>query len=284
MGRVMTTPELKWATEQRFQFVEYQAFWLGSLNRADLTENFGISVPQASKDLAAYQSLFPKNIRYDHSEKRYFITKDFVPNFIDLNSDKFLDGLLGAANNTSFATEGVPIPRRLIDPYVLQSIVGCVSKGQSIDVLYQSMNPKKPDAIWRRITPHSFISDGLRWHTRAYCHIDGKFKDFLLSRCLGTRDADVPGATREADTFWNKHLDVELVPNPSLSQSQRSAIEKDYGMEDGVLRIPIRRAMLYYFEKRLRLDVANLVDEPGEYPVVIRNKEEFGTALREATA
>ena len=39
--------------------------------RADLVEAFGISVPQASSDLAAYRRLFPGAARYDKGKKGY---------------------------------------------------------------------------------------------------------------------------------------------------------------------------------------------------------------------
>ena len=68
------------------------------------------------------------------------------------------------------------------------------------------------------MTPHAFGNDGLRWHVRAYCHIDKKFKDFLLSRCLGTRSEDDAGATPGEDIYWNEFFDVVLRPNPALQQ------------------------------------------------------------------
>ena len=49
------------------------------LRRADLVEAFGISVPQASSDLATYRRLFPGAARYDSSKKGYF--KDGPPCF-----------------------------------------------------------------------------------------------------------------------------------------------------------------------------------------------------------
>lgn len=283
----MSASELKWATEQRFQFIEYQAFWLGSLNRVDLTSHFGISIPQASKDIAAYQSLYPQNIKYDHSEKRYFVTKEFAPHFIELKPDLFLSGLLREADDcrtpTLLPTEGIPIPKRLIDPLVLQCLTQCIANNQSVEINYQSMNPSKPDAIWRLITPHSFATDGLRWHTRAYCHIDQKFKDFLLSRCVGSRKFGAPGASVHDDIYWNASFEVHLVPNPALSASQKKVVATDYGMIDMKLTVSTRMAMLYYFEKRLQLNAAHLMGDPGEYPVIIENKSAFDAAVEEAT-
>ena len=53
-------------------------------------------------------------------------------------------------------------------------------------------------------------------------------------------------------------------------------------MEDGEAVVPIRRALLYYFSKRLRLDVAERFDDPREAPVVVKNREAFDVALAEA--
>jgi hypothetical protein len=43
----------------------------------------------------------------------------------------------------------------------------------------------------------------------------------------------------------------------------------------------VRKALLYYFQKRLRLDVAGVLDNPRETPVVVANRTEFDSALDE---
>jgi hypothetical protein len=53
-------------------------------------------------------------------------------------------------------------------------------------------------------------------------------------------------------------------------------------MIDGTVAVSVRVALLYYFYKRLRLDVAERVDEPRERPVVVANKKEFDAALQRA--
>jgi len=288
----MKPADIKWAAEQRFQSLEHQAFWHGGLNRADLTSRFGISVPQASNDLASYQRMFPNNLWYDHSQKRYFTTSDFKPHFMSLDADAFLANNVSrkggnasdsVAEQYEMVAEMLPLPKRKIDPYALQPIVACTIRKQSIEILYQSMNAERPAPTWRRITPHSFGNDGLRWHTRAYCHLDMKFKDFILSRCIETRQPDQPGALREDDSIWNEFFEVALEPNPALTPNQQKIIADDFDMENGKAAISIRKALLYYFNKRLRLDVARLADSPGEAPVVVANKREFDAALQEAT-
>ncbi len=53
-------------------------------------------------------------------------------------------------------------------------------------------------------------------------------------------------------------------------------------MLDGEISIPVRQALLYYFRKRLRLDVADVLDDPHETPVVVTNRADFDRALAEA--
>ena len=46
---------LRWGVEQRLEFIEFRLLWEGGVNRSDITKHFGVSVPQASKDLTQYQ-------------------------------------------------------------------------------------------------------------------------------------------------------------------------------------------------------------------------------------
>ena len=72
------------------------------------------------------------------------------------------------------------------------------------------------------------------------------------------------------------------MPNPKLSENQQAVVAHDYCMENGRISISVRKSFLYYFKKRLRLDVAEILDEPAETPVVIENKVTFDKALSEA--
>jgi predicted DNA-binding transcriptional regulator YafY len=130
------------------------------------------------------------------------------------------------------------------------------------------------------VSPHAFASDGLRWHTRAYCHIDQKFKDFILSRCLDCRNLGEAGASPAPDELWNSYFQVVLIPNPKLTKSRQDVIAQDFAMVSGRVNVPVRHAMLYYFSKRLRLDLPSA--DARETPVVVANREEFDSALSEA--
>ena len=279
----------RWGVERRLEFIEFRLFWEGGINRSDLVEEFGVSVPQASKDLALYQEHAPQNIEYDKRLKRYFASNSFRPAFIELDADAYLERLTtpsatanGSEPERYLRTEKLPIPQRRIRPDVLRAMLACVRESSSIEILYQSMSAKRPDPLWRRVSPHAFGSDGLRWHVRAFCHTDSKFKDFILSRCLEARSPNAGGAPSANDVFWASVFPVCLKPNPRLGGAQQSVIAEDFGMNDGEAVVPVRQALLYYFNKRLRLDVAEQVDDPRETPVVVKNRADFDVALAEA--
>ena len=55
-------------------------------------------------------------------------------------------------------------------------------------------------------------------------------------------------------------------------------------MRNGTVTVPVRYALMYYFNKRMRLDVGPHLDKPHERPVVVANSTEFAEALQRATA
>jgi predicted DNA-binding transcriptional regulator YafY len=144
------------------------------------------------------------------------------------------------------------------------------------------MNKVRPDPIWRRITPHAFGYDGFRWHTRAYCHLQNKFKDFLLPRILDVRNKDRPGAPAEQDWLWNNYFDVIIGPHPDLTESQKKVVAKDYGLEHGSDVLSVRYAMLFYVLKRLGLLGDAAKQNARTQHIVTLNRKETEAALKQA--
>ncbi len=172
---------MRWGVEQRLEFIEFRLFWEGTINRADIIECFGVSTPQASKDLAMYQDRAPGNVVYDPRAKRYVAAEDFVLRFLDPDPYKYLsqmravsEGLLPASESWIAdmpSADAALTPKREIDIAILRRVLEAVRENQSIEVFYQSMNKSRPDPIWRRMTPHAFGYDGFRWHVRGFCHV-----------------------------------------------------------------------------------------------------------------
>jgi hypothetical protein len=282
---------MRWGLEQRLEFVDFRLYWEGGINRSDITDRFGVSTPQASKDLTLYATKAPGNLSYDKSAKKYVAADTFKPVFIVPDAARYLTQLRTVADHTVkqedtwlfnvASAEVMPIPSRRVDVNVLRSILSAIRRQRSLRILYQSMNPKRPKPVWRWISPHALGNDGLRWHVRAFCHTDDKFTDFILSRCLDSEGEEAQKMSAVQDVDWHQSFSVVLVPNPLLSKGQQDIIAQDYCMKKGQISIPVRKALLYYFRKRMRLDVATAMDNARETPVVLENKKEFDRAILE---
>jgi len=272
---------LRWGVAQRLEFIEFRLFWEGHVNRSDLMEQFGLSVNQASADLNRYIALAPDNMVYDKSARMYVRGPDYVAQFLKPDASRYLAQLRSLADgimdsDDSWIAElpsydAAPTPARGVDPVVLRSVIGAIRRSETIEVKYQSLS--RPEPCWRWIAPHAIGFDGFRWHTRAFCLNDECFKDFLLSRILQTRGVEASEANEAADTHWQEHVTLEIGPHPELAENQKKVIALDYGMRGGRAQIKVRRALLYYTLRRLRLDTDPSARKPHEQQIVLLNRE-----------
>jgi len=272
-------PNLRWGVEQKLQFIEFRLFWEGHVNRGDLIDKFGISKNQASGDLNRYIALAPANMVYDKSGKSYVRSSSFKPLFLKPDATQYLaqvrsiaEGMLAPedawiGNLPTF--DATPAPARGIDPTVLRSIVIAIGRREAIEVRYQSMS--SPDPEWRWIAPHALAFDGFRWHARSFCEKSGEHRDFVISRIIETRQSRSISTPAPIDTAWNDIVDLEIGPHPDLSANQKRVIELDYGMQNGRVMIPVRRALLYYALKRLGLDTDPGARKPQDQQIILLN-------------
>lgn len=284
--------ELRWGIERRLEFIDFRLFWEGRINRSDLTDQFGISTPQASADLARYQELAPANLTYDASLKRYMATPGFRSAFEVEDSDRYLAQLRSIASGTFRPEEAwldeppeyrvVPAPGRSVDTRTLKAVLSAMRERQALRIRYQSLS--KPEPQWRWITPHALGFDGFRWHARAFCHNDETFKDFVFARILEVGESKPHAIDPAADRAWSESITVMIAPHPRLSEGQRRAIELDYGMQEGERAIEVPRAFLYYFLKRLGLDGEPARKRPQDQHIVLVNRKEVRKALGGARA
>jgi hypothetical protein len=71
-----------------------------------------------------------------------------------------------------------------------------------------------------------------------------------------------------ANFGWVENETLVLRPNPSMSESQRRALEMDYGMENGVLELVVKRAMRLYTLRR-----PGFIHEPKRLPLLNELKQ-----------
>lgn len=253
---------MKWNIKQRLEFIEYRLFWEGSINRKDLIDTFGVSVPQASADIKNYKQNAPGNIYYDKRQKTYLITSKFEPLYSSIDSHKYLSKLSMLSEGLISEDETymgyipefsvVPSIDRAIDPLILKKIVKVLMSKKSINILYQSMS--RPSPVWRWISPHAFVFDGFRWHVRAFCELTNEFRDFIIGRILEVQNEKKSKTSSSEDDKWNHFVTLQIAANPKLSTDQKKIVEKEYNMIDGVSQLKVRAAFIYYVLFRLRLE------------------------------
>lgn len=274
--------ELSWSVEQRLEFIEFRLFWEGKVRRADLVDEFGISVPQASADIQRYDALAPGNIEYDASAKTYVIGAAFKPLLFKPSARRYLNYLRSIADGVLRAEEVwlgwmpsfdvVPLVRRKLDASKLRRVLEAIRHRSSMKIEYQSM--RRPEPTTRQISPHALGFDGFRWHARAWCHARREFRDFVLARVISISKAPPSDIDPKHDFAWHHYIVHRIGPHPKLAAGARRAIELDYGMKDGILEIRTRACLSFYLLRHLRLDLASLELDPAQQQIVLLNAAE----------
>ena len=73
-----------------------------------------------------------------------------------------------------------------------------------------------------------------------------------------------------SDQEWHTSVDLVLMPDETLTPSQRHGVEIEYGMKDGKVTISCRQAMLFYALRTLNFEL-NGLPRKGERQLVIAN-------------
>lgn len=257
----------------------------------DLTEHFGISVPQASLDIAKYTELAPNNLTYDRSSKTYTAAPSFRPLYQRSSAQRYLAELLatkmGVVESTaSFIgsapeTDWAPSPWRTIDEQTVELVVRAIRQQEAIRVSYQSMTSLNESI--RLLSPHALGYDGFRWHVRAFCHKRQRFSDFVLARILRIDGIEPSQVDFSQDTHWHTVLTLILAPHPDLPAAKKRVLELDYGMEDGQVKLPCRQAFLYYTLRRLGLHTKEAPD-PLAQQIALKNRDDIQPYIDALTA
>lgn len=278
----ITQDVFKWDVRQRLTLLEATVFWTGELITNFLTDTFSISRVQATKDIALYFSFRPDNLRYDRSLKRYLITEQFTPLLITGSPQECVQVLQASQSaappvvtlmSNLPTIEVLPSPTRRIDVAVLRPVLQAARFGLVLEIGYQSMTTSEPAV--RKVQPHTLVFDGWRWHMRAFSYSHNDFRDFVLARIHQALVVGKPEKPNPVDFLWEKLLTVEIGPHPGLSDSQKLAIERDFGMVDGKATITVRAALLSYLLLSLRIGKDDYQREAMAQQTVLLNREEL---------
>ena len=281
-----TVGEPRWGQKRRLEFIDFRLRWNRTVNRGELVEFFRISIQQASADLAHYSQLAPRNMEYDKSLKTYRATASFRPLVNKDDAQSYLSELLGLSVGTlapsvSFIGWRPPhaivrYPTRPIDTGTLLRVLWAIRDGDELMVSYQSMRRATPTTRW--ITPHALAFDGHRWHVRAWCQESKEYRDFVISRIQHIEASQKATKSAEVDSWWNTYIDVVIKPREGLTDGQRRAIETDFGMTRGRLKLSCRKALAFYLLRQMQVDRSPDLS-PAAQPLELMNRDELADVI-----
>ena len=276
MGNI-SNPE-QWAARERLRFIERVVYWRGSVRRDEVAGAFNLSAHQISADLQKYQELCPGVLVYNLRRKCYEGAADMrcrlheprleeaLAMFLEPEGGWEASAMGGGMAGRPSAVGRVGLPVRQAAPGVERRIFLAVILKRKVRVIYRSVHGAGKEA-WRWISPEAFGHDGYRWHVRAWCGNDAKFKDFVLSRIQEAEFPIEPAGELPVDEAWESWETLHLVPNPDFTPEQQAGLFLDYDIPSEGLELKVRRAMLDYTLEHLRLPGAPWKGKPFLVPL-----------------
>jgi len=249
--------ELPQAQRERLAHLELRAFFMGECRRADIESRFGVKPAAATRDIGAYREMAPKNLEYDPVSRCYRPSQSFKPLF-RFSTDRVLSWLLQGFGDgldlrlkKAAPCEG---PGNLVRPNleILATITRALYAQKPLKITYISLTSGQSSRV---IVPVALADNGMRWHVRAFDRSKSRFADFVITRITKAKELQESAEEHEllgADEQWARIVDLEIVPHPDLKWPE--AIEADYSMEDGVLKVRSRAALAGYVLRRWSID------------------------------
>ena len=268
--------EIGQAQRERLFHIDFRAWFLGRVSRADLMRRFGLREAAATRDIALYRALAPDNLVFDGSAKTYLCAEGFRPLF-EHPPERTLTAIAEGLGDDAVGEPGPHVrterPLRLNFPDigVIAAVSRAIAERRWLRLRYVSLASGE---TVREIAPFALVDTGVRWHARAYDRRRGRFLDFVLTRIAEAELA--PGAVgeaedREADEQWTRIVELELVPHPGLARPE--AVARDYAMADGALRVKLRAALVGYALLHWGVDATeDHALDPGRHQLWLRNR------------
>ncbi|MDN3489332.1 WYL domain-containing protein [Vibrio mytili] len=249
--------DISQAQQERLFHIDFKLRFLGTVNRNDLVNRFGIKAAAATRDISLYKELAPKNLIYDTKAKAYIEADTFNPLFNHQASQTLAALCYGLGDdhvsvNTPLVSSETPTQLNFPNLDVLAKVTKAIHQSKALNIYYRSLSSGLSQ---RDIVPFALVDNGLRWHVRAFDRKRKQFKDFVLNRIEKPKLLSSPIETRETkeeDIQWNRMVEMHIVPHPNLKHPE--TIEAEYAMIEGVLRVQIRAAVAGYVLRRWNVD------------------------------
>lgn len=251
--------------------------WEGRISNSRLRELFGLSSIRASQWIRELRDREPDWLRMNSVERSF----DAMPSFYthedgeESNLDQYLSivGLPHAMNSS-----GKPIVAAFPDITIpnsrIFSVLSIAARShRMVEITYRSMSEPQPHK--RRLSPHSIVHAGRRWHVRAYCSEKMQFRDYALGRIVDAKLMGIPSEKLMGDDkAWMTEVRVRLVAHPDLTPDQESVIRFEYFKNTSARVIVCRGALVSYFIQDIRAAIDTEEQCTPDYQLAVSNIKE----------
>lgn len=249
--------DISQSQQERLFHIDFKLRFLGTVNRNDLVNRFGIKEAAATRNIALYKELAPNNITYDTKAKTYIGTEQFQPLYQYQRSQALSALCYGLGDDhvvgsSSLITTESPTQLNFPNLDVLAEITKAIHQKKALIIDYRSLSS---GLTQREIIPFALVDNGLRWHVRAYDRKRGLFTDFVINRITSPSLLNTEitkSETKESDIQWNRIVEMHIVPHPNLQHPD--TIEIEYDMTNGMLKIFVRAAVAGYVLRHWNID------------------------------
>lgn len=250
----MVNMEMKLGVRRRFEFIEFCLNWEGKVGRPQLQSQFGISPQQATNDLTSYLDNCPGNMNYDPRQRSYVATANFKTKLISGEATEYFMHLEMLAKGYRTKDEvwikslprvsTVAVSSRPLSKETVKAVVQAINTDSGLSCGYASISSGSDSH--RTLVPTALVSDGHRWHIRAYHFEKKRFADFVLTRMTDPKVVDSPVHPIPPDDKWTEEVTIRLSAAGAHDDWRRAQLEHEYEMEDGLLSVPTTKALLFY--------------------------------------
>ncbi len=278
----------------RFAYIDFMLRFTGSVARADIGEQFNLTLPGATKVLADFKNSYPDYLIYDHSLRTNVLSSNYK-SLIDWDAETVLGMLANGFNKNKLSntTKNIVQYEKLnsvpscISINVVEVIVRAISEKKAIICEYYSKSSTKQNE--RTLVPLNILFDGEFWMFRAYDRTEkdekrSRFKFFNFSRVLSTTekpdeiiDKRRPNEELANDVDWNLELPLELVIHEDRQKNNdANEIRIDFGIEPNSNQLLLMKRAAYFWilKRKWHIDTRDPDD------IAIENEKHTETNLR----
>lgn len=253
---------------ERLAYIDLCIRYLGSVSRAEIMAEFKVAQAAASKDLALYRELKPKNCSIDTTTKRTVIHHESYTPLVRMSVHTALN-LIQYGFSRSELMQKRPMltidevdplyqPERLREEQV--SIVTRAIKGRyAIRCSYGSKSGEHGERI---LFPSALFVDRKNWYFRAFDRNDVEpnksgFKNFKLSRIFNVHPEQSlqPTVAEVTDREWDEEVTFIIAFKKNLQPEIVDKISREFSISGTVHSVTCRAALACYVKTNWKIDL-----------------------------